>query len=203
MCISILYFQIIFSMVIFILNCFITKSILKSFTHICFNWISSQAQDTIEDLHRWKGKENSASLLHSWIGSILHDMLSCPCVYAFINPLRHYGCYMHRRMALTYRRESQPHSMASEAFCELNPVFISPDILGYIWSFCRTGLFLIPATCWPFYASLPSLLNYPKKPMLTSKAARSIWHILQPPHHSIIFQDIFPFLGCLQPLFKP
>ena len=39
--------------------CFITKSILKSFTHICFNWISSQAQDTIEDLHRWKGKENS------------------------------------------------------------------------------------------------------------------------------------------------
>lgn len=107
--------------------------------------------------------------MHSRIGSILHDMLSCPCVHAFSNPLRHYRCYLHRRMSLTYRRESQPHSTASEAFCELNPVFISPDILGYIWSFCHTGLFLIPATCRPFYASLPSLLKYPKNLCLLPK----------------------------------
>ena len=52
---------------IFLLNCFIAKSILKSFTHICFNWIPSQVQDTIEHLHGWKGKENSASLLHSYL----------------------------------------------------------------------------------------------------------------------------------------
>ena len=100
--------------------------------------------------------------LHSWIGSILHDMLSCPCIYAFTNFLCRYRCYMHRLMAPTYRSKSQLHCLTSKAFPELNPVFISPDILGYIWSFCHTELFLIPATCWPFYASLPSLLNYPQ-----------------------------------------
>lgn len=131
--------------------------------------------------------------LHSWIGSLLHDMLNCPCICAFINFLCHYRCYMHRLMALTYRRKSQLHCVTSKAFLELNPVFISPDILGYIWSFCHTALFLIPATCLAFLclSALPAQLS--PKLMLTSKAARSIWHTFSLHTTAISFRTHFHF----------